>query len=555
MQLTFIKPHLSIQALPTVTLPPFSLITGVNGAGKTHLLRAIENSAIRVNDAPNPEQDVRFFDWASLVPNNTAEFNTATLYGERDTLISWARAGRTSQRDQIHTWCRRHATVGGYEDDEAFLRMNRQEMDRFVAEANRQVAWDELQTITRSIEQQVLKNARNNVPLTQKLNQMRTRTGTIAGLRLLDFEDEPFGWGQANVFQQSFSQLFLGYFELRRLNMLRRMDEAEGRTPSIASLTDEDFAGRHGEPPWDFVNRTLSDAGLDFSIDYPVEHSTTKFMPRLRKTTSGAKLQFSELSSGERILMSFAFCLYYSEDRRQAVTRPKLLLFDEIDAPLHPSMSRQLMSTIRNSLVDQQGVRVIMTTHSPATVAVAPEEAVYVMQADRPGVHKVGKRQAIAVLTSEIPTLSIDFGGRKQVFVESRYDADRYELLYRYLSPVIESERSLAFIGVGRNRDVGEENAGCAQVIQIVGDLERSGNDSVYGLIDWDTTNESTDRVCVLAQGNRYAIENCLLDPLLVGALLAKTNRESAVALGLPETKGYSDYRTCLLYTSDAADE
>jgi energy-coupling factor transporter ATP-binding protein EcfA2 len=432
-------------------VPSFTLITGVNGAGKTHLLQAIAAGHVKADVAPNKEEDIRIFDWTTLVPNDTGEFQTDTVYNERDQILGWAREQRQTQRQAIQDWALNHDLTGkGQGATSSLLRLSREELGQLIANPDEaETAWQKMQEIA-----------------APGINQMKrnVRCGLLA-LRVRDFEDRPFGWGQIDVFQQSFAQLFMSYFELQKQNRLRRMDEADGRTPSMPSVSDEEFLERYGEEPWEFVNRILAEARLDFEIDHPIEYSTTKFTPQLRKTTSGVELQFNELSSGERILMSFAFCLYYSLDIRQIVQRPKLLLLDEIDAPLHPSMSRQLVDTIQKSLVNEQGVNVILATHLPSTVAVAPEEAVYVMRPDEPGLHKIGKRQAIAVLTSEIPTLSIDFSGRRQVFVESQYGAERYEKLYRSLSPLIASERSLAFVAVGQKWKGGEQGGGCDNVI------------------------------------------------------------------------------------------
>jgi predicted ATPase len=545
MKLSFHLPHLSIQSLPTIDLPSFTLITGVNGAGKTHLLQAIHAGHVRTDVAPNPKQDIRFFDWTNLAPNNTSEFQTIAVYNERDQIIQWGQQARDEQRDALIQWASRYDLLGRVQSNTStLLQLTRPDLDQWIDDPNKaEQAWQQLQKITDAALNKMQHNARNNQPMTAKLNQLRQRFGVRAlTLGVKDFEDEPFGWGNVDVFQQSFAQLFLSYFELKKQNRLRRIDETEGRQPSTPSISDKEFVERYGEPPWDFVNRILADARLDFEIDYPVEYSATRFTPQLCKTTSGAELQFSQLSSGERILMSFAFCLYYLADTRQELQRPKLLLFDEIDAPLHPSMSRQLMDTIQGSLVKEQGVNVILATHSPSTVAVTPEEVVYVMRPDEPGLHKVGKRQAISVLTSEIPTLSINFSGRRQVFVESRFDAERYEKLYRYLSPLLSSERSLGFIAVGRKKKDGEDGGGCDQVKRIVDELVSSGNDSVFGLVDWDLKNESDDRIIVLAEDNRYAIENCLLDPLLVGALTVMTDRVWGQQIGLAPNKGYLDF-------------
>ncbi|WP_462172995.1 ATP-dependent nuclease [Pseudoalteromonas xiamenensis] len=354
-------------------------------------------------------------------------------------------------------------------------------------------------------------------------------------------DDQPIGWSSPDLFQQSFAQMFLSYFETYKLNKLKRLDLDSG-IHHTKVLSDEEFIDKHGEPPWEFVNSVLSDAGIGFEISYPQGYTITNFTPKLTKISSGAEIQFSQLSSGEKILMSFAFCLYYSKDRRHSVQKPKILLLDEIDATLHPSMSRQLIKTITESLVSAQGVHVIMTTHSPSTVAVAPEDSVYLMKGDTPGLHKVSKRQAVSVLTAEIPTLAISFDGRRQVFVESHTDAERFELLYRNLLPYLDSERSLVFIGVGRRKSDGTEvGSGCAQVKSIVQSLRDGGNDSVYGLLDWDRRNEPEDRVHILGKDNRYAIENCLLDPLLIVSLLIREGRGNNKFAGLGEEVRYRD--------------
>lgn len=547
MNLSFESPHLSIQSFPTIDVPPFTLITGVNGAGKTHLLQAIAAGHVRADVAPNKEEDIRIFDWTTLVPNDIVEFQAATVYNERDQILGWGREQRQTQRQAIQDWASNHGLIGkGRSGTSSLLRLSQEELGELIANpAEAETAWQKLQEIVSPAINQMKRQGRGNPLIIAKLDELHERFGCgLLALRVRDFEDRPFGWGQIDVFQQSFAQLFMSYFELQKQNRLRRLDEADDRTPSMPSVSDKEFLGLYGEEPWVFVNRILAEARLDFEIDHPVEYSTTKFTPQLRKTTSGVELQFSELSSGERILMSFAFCLYYSLDTRQVLQRPKLLLLDEIDAPLHPSMSRQLVDTIQKSLVDEQGVKVILCTHSPSTIAVAPEEVVYVMRLDEPGLHKVGKCQAIAVLTSEIPTLSINFSGRRQVFVESRYDAERYEKLYRYLSPRLASERSLAFVAVGQKKGKGEQSGGCDNVRRIVSELVASGNDSVFGLIDWDLTNNSEDRIVVLAKEKRYAIENCLLDPLLVGALAVQTDREWTQKIGLAPDKGYPDLKS-----------
>jgi len=86
-----------------------------------------------------------------------------------------------------------------------------------------------------------------------------------------------------------------------------------------------------------------------------------------------------------------------------------------------------------------------------------------------------------------------------------------------------------------------EQHSGCDQVKHLVNQLRRGGNDTVYGLIDWDCQNEPTEWVSVLGYNERYAIENCLLDPLLVAILIVRTERKLSSSLGLNENTTYKD--------------
>ena len=85
MRLSFLKIHKSIVSFPEIELPNFVVLTGVNGAGKSHLLEAIENSSIQVDDIVVNDQTrpIRRFDWASLTPHDTGAFAPYQITQER----------------------------------------------------------------------------------------------------------------------------------------------------------------------------------------------------------------------------------------------------------------------------------------------------------------------------------------------------------------------------------------------------------------------------------------------------------------------------------------
>lgn len=193
-------------------------------------------------------------------------------------------------------------------------------------------------------------------------------------------------------------------------------------------------------------------------------------------------------------------------------------------------MTRSLLNTISNVLVKEKNVYVILTTHSPTTVALAPEDSIYTIDRASHKVSKVSRGSALSLLTVGVPTLSVSFDGRRQVFVESRTDASLYDKLYQRSREHLSSERSLVFVEVGRtDSSGGEQNAGCDQVNRIVENLANAGNQSVLGLVDWDGKREPSKRIIVLSHSIRNGLESLLFDVALLVPLIVHTELAFAV--------------------------
>jgi AAA domain, putative AbiEii toxin, Type IV TA system len=368
-------------------------------------------------------------------------------------------------------------------------------------------------------------------------------------LPLIAFEEEDFyeyfpgNWVTVDLFQQSFARLFANYSRNWRDNALKAVANSKGE--SVHYLTDEEFVEEYREPPWVVVNRTFEASNLDFTINEPRRYQDHPYEPILTDRIRGNRVKFADLSSGEKILMSFSLCLYYAQEDRQIIDYPRILLLDEIDAPLHPSMAKSLLRTIREELVGRYGIKVILTTHSPSTVALAEESSIYVMfKTAENRLKKTTKDKALAILTAGVPTLSIDYENRRQVFVESSYDVSFYEKIYEKLKDKASAnhlipEISLDFISSGLSRKGGS----CAQVKKIVNTLYRCGNKNVYGIIDWDLKNQGNPRIKILGKNKRYSIENYILDPLLVAAFLLREKWINRLSLGLNKDEVYTDLR------------
>ncbi|MDD4928426.1 MAG: AAA family ATPase [Gallionella sp.] len=521
-------------------MPKFVVLTGRNGSGKTHLLTAIKGGQVRSSLANNLNVDVRLFDSASIIPTDTGIFDPAKDQSRRS---QWFTTMQTHREQQL-PGIKQHALNQGVPAEYC---SNIQKINSLTVEVLRGVLADpaKAEQVEASIKQNI-KQAGSNVgsnsfnqigdehwrKAVPKIQQYSPETFLVSSQSTF-FQDKNLLWGGVDPFQQAFGRVFTRYRELIHDNdRLQKYPPPE--EPTRRYLSQEEFVSEYGSPPWDFVNQILEECRLDFRVDYPPLHEIASYEPKLYKLSTTVEMRFQDLSSGEKVLMSFALCLYNSQDSRQAKEFPKLLLLDEVDAPLHPSMTASLLNTIQNVLVRDKNVSVILTTHSPSTVALAPEEAIYSMNPVGPRIDKVSKSLALSLLTVGVPTLSIAFDGRRQIFVESRTDANLYDLLFQRYKAHLNSERSLVFVEVGNTDESGgEKNAGCAQVMRLVDGLSTGGNQSVLGLVDWDGERATKGRMHVLSPGVRDGLESLLFDPVLLVVTIAGENAAFAKDKGI----------------------
>ncbi len=539
-QLTFSTVYKSITNLALVDLPNFVVLTGRNGSGKTHLLEALKNGHVKSSLAGSYNAEVVLYDWNSIIPRDTGVFHTHQYLTQQANWFTQIR----SHQDQAFPAIQQQAISLGIPPEHCstlykIKNLSRRQIGEFIAsEAAAENAYNQIKQTLRANAQSISNNTLRHIG-DESLKKLAPEVAKERPELFLEtseskfFSDKRFIWGEVDPFQQAFGRLFSTYRDIihqnDRLAKYPPPDE-DGRK----FLDDAQFVAEHGIPPWNFVNKILETCNLDFRVNTPPLHEISSFEPKLRKLSSDVEMRFNDLSSGEKVLMSFALCLYNASDKRQKAKFPKLLLLDEVDSPLHPSMVVSLLNTIQTVLVEGEGISVILTTHSPSTVALAPEESLYKMNPTGPVIEKCSKGEALSILTTGVPTLSVSFDGRRQIFVESRTDANLYDLLYQRYKGQLASERSLVFVEVGNtDRSGGEKNAGSAQVTRLVDSLATGGNQSVLGLVDWDGEREPKDRIHVLSPGVRDGLESLLFDPVLMVVTTAGVNANFAKDSGI----------------------
>lgn len=336
--------------------------------------------------------------------------------------------------------------------------------------------------------------------------------------------------------------------KLNRYNRFRSEQEGEG----VSFFSDEEFLSRFGGEPWVLLNDIVKAIFDDkFCFTEPDNWSESYlYNATLIQKDSGNSVAVQALSSGEKTLLWLALTLFNARYyNRGSVKAPKLLLLDEPDAFLHPKMVIKMYRALEVFTASFES-RIIITTHSPTTVALAPEGSVYVV--DENSVVAVTKDEGVAELLDGVTQISINPENRRQVFVESQYDADVYQAIYSMLlhrSELLDPKISLNFISSGPKvpsqqlidkvrqilgvddepllREFVESVNGvgtCSQVFGQVEVLDLNENKTVRGIVDWDLKNRPLRKVCVLAEEYAYSIENIALDPICT-LLLLHTNR------------------------------
>ncbi len=462
-----------------VDIPQFTVITGVNGSGKTQLLNAI-NIAVQNNKTA--------YDYETDLNISVDQFG----------YIQWNKNDR-------------NFGAGNYYEME-------KELKSFVGQVypNKRPNNDNLLKIYKYIEEE-------------------------HGLKIKDreigfYESEEFreafrdGWIYTQDVTQNhyMSRLFISYqtkFEEKALS-------ARDRNTGV-SLTDEDIYAEIGRPPWDYINELFEKYDFEYRISSPKRASET-FSVQFHKKDAERELHIQALSSGEQMIVSLILWAF----NEKISELKKLLILDEPDAHLHPQMAKMFKEIISDVLVEKFGIQVIMTTHSPTTLCWMDEESIFLMHPQN-GLQKATKKEALDKLTSGLLYVHQAF---KIVLVEDADDYKFHQSVYDELAymDILPKEPRLIFKSVvtpdvnGGGKSVVID--ACKQWSQF---SSKTDLDAVLcGLVDSDKDDNSDlpENVFTLS---RYCHENYLADPLLIFALIIEESVNEEDVKAIADKYGY----------------
>ena len=379
-------------------IPSFAVITGVNGVGKTQLLEALRGGGSKSNNRrgsfPNIIREITsasgpvnliFSDniaQSGLSLNGLIDYvknsdqRLVTLRNLDHDITTYQNSIRTLREQVSRTTDKveRLRLEGHINSNEVYIRdLQNQKLDVNI------YAYDEeLSRIARKLGKKV-----------EDLAEEEIRLFAIDNFESLTTVDE------LTRFLANENQRYM-----RRVTHLSETHQDEERDMLVAQ-----------ERPYHTINRIFRQYGFNYfdMLDpFPIDW---KLNGEIRfKGKGGEIVDYNSLSSGEQAIVQFVIWSYGQDFRGN---RLNTMVLDEPDAHLHPSMCKMMVEIFSEMSSKKEtgggGIRIIITTHSPSTVAFTPEGSLFVMQREPDNkrvIRPTTSEEAVEILSDGVFTFS-----------------------------------------------------------------------------------------------------------------------------------------------------
>lgn len=542
MEISFKGEYLSLKDFECKNMPNFIVITGKNGSGKSQfmdLIKVLEkkirdnqrilNSDIQlipsVKRIHSDELTIPFIDSASPenYRNQTKEFFLRyweILKHKKFSIIYYAFFSKAMPLQVIHDINGDSSTlVNKFKDFLSNIGLNLTNEE--ILEAGRELG------ISAPINGGLLRSVRQILMKISDESNIFEISKSVADYQekeWLELKESDFYnaiipekyYQNPDLINSKIEHIFYSYLKKRDSNLKKQFRKITYDEKNN-SISKEEFDRTHAKP-WDIINDIFSELGLDYKFanieerDFS-ENAVVNF--DLIKISINKSIRFQYLSSGEKVILGLIIKLFTSQFYEKELQYPDLIVLDEPDAFLHPEMSKLLIEVLGNVFVKKIGIKVIITTHSPSTVALAPDDCIYkISNTPITILEKTSKDEALKILTSGIPNLSIDYKNHRQVFVESPTDLKYYQTIFDKIYAQETLMHKLYFLSNGYG--IGN----CNVVIKLVSDLRSAGNHTSFGIVDWDNKKTTEEHIFVHGNEVRYSIENFIFDPIYLAIYL-----------------------------------
>ena len=414
VRIKFLRPHRSIAEFnPIESNTNFMILTGKNGSGKTQLLEALDNGSVQV-DSIKPTETI-YFNYIDFKIENEREYSQQALAQELREEWNLFTKNRNPTVQQSLKSIRQKAF--NPEEEESLKKIAEEHTKPLLKLGKQDINSNELYEKFCSYKSKITDYFSRDPMQGQQFNTMqqllKKTNGFVDGITQEEFNRMYIPINLKKSFLPSnMGKIFLRYRIKEYEEFLEKVDHA-GSEP-VNKLREEsaaNFLMKNGKiTPWDYINSILKAySGFDYILSFPdrfafdqYAHQGRSFLPKLANEQKNVEIDYQSLSSGEHTLFALALCLFKTNSDNLF---PKLLLLDEVDSSLHPSMIENLFRVIKDVFL-QNGTKVMLTTHSPTTIALAEEESIFVVNKEgKARIEKSSKNNALKILTESLATV------------------------------------------------------------------------------------------------------------------------------------------------------
>ena len=435
MRIELRQPYLSIASLQTDDLPDFATLIGRNGAGKSQLLVALKEGRAII---PGISVDrIELYDMTSFRSPNTGSANRNANRFARLTADEYLRSSQAGQppietAEKIFNECaseiEQNSGPQARKDFEKTLRDEARKLPDFsVFRGNDPTSPYNQPLHARVIAPLIAKDTQrgnrrspnqNNNSFNGNQAALISTAMKLAGKRPHELTQDDIMSAfhyEGNTLHNSLSAVFAAYKVDQYTWAHKRIETARLDFKDLIAEYQTTYP-----PPWDTLREIMAamreasgDDGLfEFIFSDPSAYKLSMdnyesftFSAQMTNRTTGAQYELDSLSSGESILMALCLATFNHNLGRRV---PRLLLLDELDAVLHPSMVAALVETLKTLFVPS-GTKVLMASHSPMTVAALDEGDIFevVRTASHVNVSRTTKTAAINELSEGLATVDV----------------------------------------------------------------------------------------------------------------------------------------------------
>lgn len=440
MKINFKENHLSISAFDSVIINDFSIITGLNGSGKTHLLTAIKKGYVEIEKINSSE--IMYYNYSSFTvyTENLTSWKGSDWRSEAQLTIQKVQQIRNqaiaevinnSKNDALlFAACRvftgiRERVIGIETDYEILSKteIHKGNLNQY----RNDISPEFFNFILHILNYNAAYNLKELTPW--KVKEKIDLAFLKIEEQIKKTDEDFFNYLENNLKNVDIFSINQAHFEapnfiladianeekdyqfLLNQNFLNEIKARHNK--NIKYLTHESFIDTYGASPIEQINQVLKqyDCNSYFlktnDLDIKIGQDKNQFQIQITlvQEENNIETTFEELSSGEKTLIALTLLIYKS---RKNKILPRVLLLDEIDASLHPSMIKRLLNTLIEIFIKKHKMKIIMATHSPTTIAFSEEDSIFIINKGNvlQKIEKQSKQKALEILTEGFATLN-----------------------------------------------------------------------------------------------------------------------------------------------------